>query len=99
MKARIAKHFRTRNSTVLKRKLVDEVHRIQDSVMLAKKSFVFCHENVINDYADVIVKDFDGSITIREFRRNGIPICFVSNLEELVDAHIIANAGRRKNRR
>jgi hypothetical protein len=69
VKARIAKHFRTRNSTVLERKLVDEVHRIQDS-------FVFCHENVINDYADVIVKDFDGSITIREFRRNGIPIRF-----------------------
>jgi hypothetical protein len=99
VEATAAKNFRNHDAMVLERKPIDEVNHIEDSLVFAKRYFMFSTEYGVNEDVNAIARKFDDRIAMSDLRWNGVSVCLVDDFGEAIDAHLIANAGRRKHRR
>jgi hypothetical protein len=99
VEATAAKNFRNHDAMVLERKPIDEVNHIEDSLVFAKRYFMFSTEYAVNEDVNAIARKFDDRIAMSDLRWNGVSVCLVDDFGEAIDAHLIANAGRRKHRR
>jgi hypothetical protein len=74
VEATAAKNFRKHDAIMLERKLIDEVNHLEDSLVLAKRYFMFSTEYGVNEDVNAIARKSDDRIAMSDLRWNGVSV-------------------------